>query len=407
VQGVEARIATLVLCTGAGDVLGELPPFRAPLPWWQDAGGLVEEVRRLHGVDLTILRLLDAQLPEPPGGAVTYLAEVDDAHAPDLPLRPWPGVLDHHPLRLPYAEPGGPERDLDWATAALHELGHDRTGAAQQVRTWNLSSLWRIPLEHGAAWLKCVPPFFAHEAAMVSLLANGPVPRLLAHDGGRMLMAEIPGDDQYEAQEPTLSTLVAMLVDLQEQWSSHQERLLALRVPDWRSEALTPSVEAVVRRTAPDLLDEDRQTLGDLIDRLPERFAALAECGIPDSLVHGDFAPGNARGADGHLVLLDWGDSGVGHPLLDQSAFLDRIAQRLVPRVRAHWNDLWRQAAPGSDPQRAAELLAPVAAARQAVIYHGFLDRIEPTEHPYHRRDPARWLARAADLVRSGQPPAW
>ena len=46
-------------------------------------------------------------------------------------------------------------------------------------------------------------------------------------------------------------------------------------------------------------------------------------------------------------------------------------------------------------------LLAPVAAARQAVIYRKFLDNIEPSEHPYHRADPARWLTRTAALVRA------
>ena len=112
--------------------------------------------------------------------------------------------------------------------------------------------------------------------------------------------------------------------------------------------------------------------------------------------MHGDFAPGNARGDAENLVLLDWGDCGVGHPLLDQSAFVDRISPTHVPAVQRHWAQAWRKAVPGSDPQRAADLLAPVAAARQAVIYRAFLDQIEPSEHPYHRDDPANWLSRAA-----------
>jgi hypothetical protein len=61
---------------------------------------------------------------------------------------------------------------------------------------------------------------------------------------------------------------------------------------------------------------------------------------------------------------------------------------------------LARQAIPGSEPTRAAEILEPIAAARQAVIYQGFLDGIEPSEHPYHRADPAVWLRRAAELAR-------
>ncbi|WP_202964829.1 hypothetical protein, partial [Inquilinus limosus] len=67
--------------------------------------------------------------------------------------------------------------------------------------------------------------------------------------------------------------------------------------------------------------------------------------------------------------------------------------------IRRHWHGLWRAAVPGSDPDRAAALLAPVAAARQAVIYQGFLDRIEPAERVYHRPDPAEWLARTAAIL--------
>ena len=94
---------------------------------------------------------------------------------------------------------------------------------------------------------------------------------------------------------------------------------------------------------------------------LPRRFAAIEACGLPDTIVHGDFHPGNVRGDAGSLVLLDWGDCGVGHPMLDMSAFLDRVPPAAVDRVRTDWLMAWRTAVPGSDPDRAAALLAPVA----------------------------------------------
>lgn len=103
-------------------------------------------------------------------------------------------------------------------------------------------------------------------------------------------------------------------------------------------------------------------------------------------------------------MLLDWGDSGIGHPLLDQPAFLSRIPADAVAPVRDHWRAAWQRAVPGSDPERAADLLAPMAAARQAVIYQRFLDNIEASEQPYHRADVPDWLQRTADLVRSEGP---
>jgi Ser/Thr protein kinase RdoA (MazF antagonist) len=117
--------------------------------------------------------------------------------------------------------------------------------------------------------------------------------------------------------------------------------------------------------------------------------------------VHGDLHPGNLRGGAEALTLLDWGDSAVGHPLLDEPAMLDRIPNEAVEPVRHHWHAVWRAMAPGSDPDRASALLAPVARARQAVTYQGFLDRIEPSEHPYHRADPLERLQRTAALVRA------
>ena len=54
---------------------------------------------------------------------------------------------------------------------------------------------------------------------------------------------------------------------------------------------------------------------------------------------------------------------------------------------------------PRLDPGRAAELLAPIAAARMAVIYRKFLDDIEPSEQAYHRADVPDWLHRTAALL--------
>ena len=388
------RVVTLVLCDAQGDVLGQLPPFEAAVVWWPDAESVVRGARERHGADVTVLRLLEAELPAQPGGAVTLLAEVADPSG--LPLSPFGGALPDHPLRLPYARPGGPARDLDWALARLEEAGLRPAGRPQQVRTWNLSSLWRLPLDDGAAWLKCVPPFFAHEGAVLERLAGGPVPPLLAQEPGRVLMRDIPGEDQNDAPLPVLRSLVTLLVGLQTQEVGREDELLALGLPDWRGPALTAAVEDVVRRHAGALSPADRRSLEVLLDGLDRRWTDLAACGLPDTLVHGDVHPGNARGDAEHLVLMDWGDCGVGCPLLDQPAMLSRLDAPTAELVRGTWDRAWQDAVPGSDPRRAAALVAPLAAARQAALYQGFLDRIEPSEHPYHRDDPLLWLRNTA-----------
>jgi hypothetical protein len=404
VSTVPPRIATLLLVTGDGDLVGSLPPFPVATPWWPDAEPVVRAAREQFGVDVIVLRLLEAELVRAQGGAVTYLCEVA---GPVAAARPWPCRLDEHPLRQSWARPGGPALDVAWAEGVLADRGVRRSGPAEQTRTWNLSSMWRLPLADGAvegtaesaAWLKVVPPFFGHEGAILERLQAGPVPRLLGHDGPRILMAAIPGKDLYDAPRPILNELVTCLVDLQRAWLGRVDELLDLGLPDWRGPALSAAIAAAVERTAAELTGDDRATLEAFVAGLPGRFEALAACGLPDTLIHGDFHSGNARGDGRTVTLLDWGDSGVGHPLLDQAAYFERMPDDDAEAVREHWHRLWSAAVPGSDPIRAADLVAPIAAARQAVIFWKFLDGIEPSEWPYHRADPAEWLRQTARLA--------
>jgi hypothetical protein len=394
---IPGRRARLVLVTPDGEVVGALPPLPVGTPWWQDAEPVVLAARERHDVDVTVLRLLEAEQPMPPGGTVTYLAEVDHP----IPAEPWHGTLDEHPLRMAWARPGGPAADVAWGDSALADRGIRRIGPAEQVRTWNLSSLWRLPIRGQTAWLKCVPPFFAHEGRMLELLQGRAVPTLIAREGPRLLLAEIPGEDLYNASQPQLLEMVSLLVSLQREWFTKADELLAVGLPDWRAQSLAPAIASLVQREGPALSGQDRAVLDGFVDGLADRLAKVASCGLPETLVHGDFHDGNVRGDGETLVLLDWGDCGVGHPLLDEPAFLDRVPADSLEIVRRHWHAEWSRALPGSDPERASRLLQPVAAARQALIYQRFLDGIEPSEWPYHAADPASWLHRAANLNRT------
>ncbi|RBI96709.1 aminoglycoside phosphotransferase family protein, partial [Micromonospora provocatoris] len=54
-----------------------------------------------------------------------------------------------------------------------------------------------------------------------------------------------------------------------------------------------------------------------MLDGLDHRLRQVGDCGLPDTLVHGDLHPGNVRGDDGHRTVIDWADSFVGHPAFD------------------------------------------------------------------------------------------
>lgn len=85
-----------------------------------------------------------------------------------------------------------------------------------------------------------------------------------------------------------------------------------------------------------------------------QRMAELNECGLPEVLFHGDVHPGNARIGFDPPVTFDWGDSGIGHPLLDVSVVENwRGADRAeVARLRRHWLGAWQNAVPGAGRNR-------------------------------------------------------
>ena len=110
-------------------------------------------------------------------------------------------------------------------------------------------------------------------------------------------------------------------------------------------------------------------------------------------------AAGAQRGRRFTLYRRSRGGRPLGNPLLDRSAFIPRVPRAQRSDVLAHWDDLWRVVAPGCDPGRAAELAGPLAALRQAVVYDGFVQAIEPSERVYHAGDSARWLRTLASEV--------
>lgn len=387
------RTVTLVVVTSDGRVLGAMEPFEVATPWWVDVAPIVE---RVPGIAVLRMLEVDPAAGYMMGGAVTYLVEplagAAGGGARDLgSLREWGGTLSADPLRMPWASPGGPAADLEWAGSQV-----EITGAPLQHRTWNLSAIWTLPTSDGQVWMKCVPPFYRHEPAVLSLLSDQRVPRLVATDAHRMLLADLPGEDGYAASLQTRRLLIDLLIDLQRSTIDRITALEAAGVPDRRWPALSAAAEAVVVRRAPD----DR-VLRELLDGAAERIAAIDECGLPYVLVHGDAHSGNARvGAGaGRGIWFDWGDCRIGHPLLDV-AVLTRAGTEHADDLIAHWLDGWEKALPGSDPHRAWELVRPIAALGDAVVYQGFLDSIEASERPYHVNDVLPCLALAGQLAR-------
>jgi hypothetical protein len=402
----DERLVTVVLCDDAGVVLGELPPFVVAPRWWPEVDPVVSAVKEGFGLVVTVLRLLttDADLA---GGAVAYLAQLGMGEPGSL--RPPDGLvaaaLDGDSAhRLWWAEPGGLDDLAAWIDAALLAHGRSRTGPLRQRKTWNLSVVVTAPTGTRDVWFKATPPFLADEGGVLRRVAAVDpelTPGLLAHDAGRraILMDHVPGDDQFGLTDAAVAeAMVRRWVRVQAVLVDDVEHALAVGARDRRHGALTAEVQDLVAR--PEVCDglttAELRAVEALVGALPGRLDDVAACGMPDTVLHGDMHPGNWRRDGDRLTLLDWGDVGVGNPMADQRAFVERLADPgLRERISAVWAGLWAEQVPGSDPARAAYLLGPVTELVAAATYQRFLDHIEATERVYHARDPADRLRAA------------
>jgi hypothetical protein len=368
---------------GDGAVLGELPPFDVDVPWWPEVGELVDGARE-HGAAVTVLRVLHADRSHPPGGVVTYLAQLEDG---DPVLEPTDFRPEPDARRAPYAEVGGPAESIAWARGELVRAGYGTPEGIRQRKSWNLSALWRLETARGPVWLKHLPPFLRAEAEVLAWLATaapGSAPTLIAADGtGRQLLGHLAGEDGFGAPVAARLAMADLLHGLQRRALSDVEALARRGVLDRRGTLLC---EQIVTAAEPWL--GAIPGLEALLEALPERFAAVDACGLPETLVHGDYHPGNVRfDAAVPPAALDWGDAFLGHPAFDVLTLAGGLAPAEFDAVVEHWGGLWRQVAPDCDPVAAVRLLRPVSPLLGAVVYSTFLRNIEPSEWPYHADD--------------------
>ncbi len=310
-QTSRGRAVTLVSCTQER-VLGALAPFPVTEQYWRHTEDVVAACRAFYGIDVIVLRLLQVVRSgaadftpsgNPPleGGRISYLAQVDFPTSPRSianRISRWqrgPAGTCSPSIRCALNSPDRVARKPMsrgprgcWPTWRW-----PKTATPVQVRTWNLSSIWRLPTTEGQAWLKVVPPFFAHEGELLSRFDPAVVPAVLGFDGPRVLLADVPGVDQYGATGEPLVEVIRSLVGLQRDWADRLPELVAIGVPDHRAEKLVPLVADAFERHADELDRDARRRLRVLIGSLSERMAAAQAAGLSDSLVHGDFHRGN------------------------------------------------------------------------------------------------------------------
>jgi Phosphotransferase enzyme family len=421
-----------VLVTYGDECLGVVGPFHADSPWWADVEPVAGHVRTVLGVPAVVLRLVDVVGGvSPRGGHVTYHAEASsrlDVVLPHPATHDCDSLRRPEPHRSPWATPDGVAAALAWAQTQLAVapagsgrhlvVASDGSGPAsalsvsvEQVKSWNLSALFRITTGGasgtgttgtGTAWLKLTPAFAAFEPDVFAVVAQADatlVPTVLAADRAhrRMLLAHVPGQDCWDASPELIRATVT-------RWVAAQAAVAGtamVGIPDGRPARLPDGLRRLLDGAAGRQLDAaERDDAQGLADRLPGLIGELAACGLPETLVHGDFHPGNWRSDGRRTTVFDFADAYVGHPAFDGERLREFVGpDRDGPVVEA-WCAAWREHRPDADPARALALARPLQAVSGAVTYQMFLDNIEPSERRYHETDPVTGIRDALAAMR-------
>lgn len=329
---------------------GRTAPIPVETPTWNHVEPVNTALQELLGVPTSVLRLVSVEGGSVPfGGVVTYHVE---AHGePDRTcLEPAEEPEPDAEHRMPWARLGGPAELVEWADTVI-----TRTGPARQMRTWNLSSVHRLPTADGPVWLKARPSFFADEGAVIKMVAaHDPtlVPELLATAPDRVLLSQAEGGNCWHMTPEMVERVVP-------RWVAVQHALAG-------EPLLTPT-------TVP-----------------------MPSFGLPDTLTHGDFHGGNWRSSG---VVIDWSDACWAHPALDACRLMEfhPDQREVISRV---WSEAWLALRPDSEPLKALEVARRASHLHNAVKYQEFLDNIEQSERIYHEGDPQAELRAVRQLVR-------
>jgi hypothetical protein len=403
------RTVTAVVTAGP-ECLGTVGPFPVDVPWWAEMESVVAHLEEALGTEVVVLRLLDVEGSDGArDGHVRYHVAVTER--PQRRLAPYRFRDDDHPLRLPWARLSGIADLLRWAARHV-----DLTGRPEQVRSWNLSGMFRLPTADGPVWLKATPPFAAaepHAIAAFAAVDPGLVPTVLASAPGRLLMADIPGVDCWDAAPDVVAGAVRRLVEAQARLVEAQPRLVEAQprpthapagppdqrvvLPDRRPHTVADAVRVLLDGPVGAELSPDERAAARALE---PRWELLAGCGLPDTVVHGDFHPGNWRSDGGPPVVFDFADAHVGNPVLDGLRAIDFLPVDRRATAEDAWVGAWLDAAPGSRPAEALRIADPLAHLAYAVRYQEFLDGIEPSERVYHLGDPAASIRHALAAAR-------
>lgn len=419
--------------------------------WFADIAPVIAAFREQWNIDPIVLRCADMAVDRPARHLwLTFLAQPNTLQVPltghwipiatlepdslpddpsRAPLLSALRAIDAPPpvTRRPWATRGWFEQAVDWSTAALHAAALELLSPPVQIRTWGLSTIIRFDTSDGACFFKAAlfspesddssaprSPLFANEAALLQTLAaripaHMPVPLAVDTERVWMLLSDA-GLPLFE--RPSLDLwehALRLHARHQRSWLGQQDALFQAGCLDRRLSRLSQHLDDILNddTVLQHLESHEQDRLRTIAPLLDDQIAELSALPIPVTLTHGDLHTANIAVRDDRPIFFDWTNAAVAHPFLDLATFLDDADTILSdpaarPRLTAAYIAEWRDVAPASALQRAAELAAPLGILHQSISYQRVSPNVEEPNRTPMARGAASWLRALFDHL----PPA-
>lgn len=229
----------------------------------------------------------------------------------------------------PFAKPGWLGDLFIWTQEQVAPLGLRLAGGFRQLNASPTFSLIRLETDAGALWFKATGEPNTHELPVSLSLARlfpRHVPRMLgihpAWNG--WLTAEVSGTELDQTAECALWERAAeQLAELQIESIGRGSELLEAKCKDLRIRRLVEQIDPYLARMAEFMAAQEKASpaplstseLSSLTQGLRESCSLLQSVGLPDTLGHIDFNPGNILVSQDRCVFVDWAEACVTNPL--------------------------------------------------------------------------------------------
>ncbi len=310
------------------------------------------------------------------------------------------------PLRPGWARNGWLTETTEWIYRTLATRGITPIGPIEQLKTWSISYLLRLPTTAGNVYFKAVSSVFAMEPRLTAAVAElfpGQTAEVLAIDEARncMLLRELSGCSLRDAskQEPEADLYATVLrrfsaiqiacigqEDSLTKWGCRSRPLSQL--PDDITELLA-ELENGEMRSIYGLTEEEATALvKDIPTKVTALCAELASFDLPETLLHGDLHGGNiwvtGEGDDRCFFFFDWSDGAIAHPFFDLVTFLgtpdasDEATMDRYAQSRDAYLDAWTVYLPRDQLVSAFSVAQKLAPAYHAISYRLIAQDTEP-----------------------------